>query len=646
MALNLDALLDEITAGIEDVTRNKTATELELAGWETWWRTIFGDDLVDAFAPHHREAVIWHWNSRMQQLAGIKPKNDAYFAPWSRGHLKSTLARRIAVADACLSKKGYCLYVGGTDDKVKGHALSMESLIASESIRKYYPTLARVRKSSQGSSKGWTQKFIYTDQGYIFHFVSLDKGVAGANIDNIRPTLIVPDDIDDRQDSPAVAQKRFEVLTTEVLPTKQEGTLFFFAQNVINRYSVMYRALKQTARILTNRFPTQPIPAIENLVTEERTVKGMVKDIVVSGTPTWHKYGLERAQEDIDVFGLDAFLAECQHEVDQNKQGLILPEWNEKVHIISWSQFQSVFGVRHIPHHWRKYVGHDWGSIHPCVMSYVATSSANAVLPHIHFTWGITTFKQNTMPDETALALINRLMPMIDTSILETQTKDTATRAIRAEVERWLQTEGANYDTWHMSHEARTVRDHYNITYGIPFAPCNPKAAGGVEQMRHFLRPDYSQPNPFKPGENGLAGWYFIVDDDQVEEARDDRGLKLLREQFPQWSWRNVGLTETGLQADKPMKVFDDIGNSLMMLFSHFSLGPTPYTAEEKQEMALSKGLRREDIEKMAPQQADYALILREWELKQQQKNNKLGNNHWSGEILDTGDDFRAYWKE
>jgi len=75
---------------------------------------------------------------------------------------------------------------------------------------------------------------------------------------------------------------------------------------------------------------------------------------------------------------------------------------------------------------------------------------------------------------------------------------------------------------------------------------------------------------------------YFIVDDDQLAEARDDEGLKLWREQFPDWSWRQLNLTDLGLQQDKPMKVNDDCGKSLMMVTSHFTLGPAPLTIDER----------------------------------------------------------------
>lgn len=602
------------------IRARKNAAELEAKGWRAWYAEMFGREFVASLAGHHIQAIEWHWKALTAKLRGDYFRYDTYIAVWSRGHMKSTIARRIAVADACLStragKGGYCLYVSGTKDKVRGHALSLESLITSRKICRYYPALGVVKKSAANQSKGWTKNFIYTDAGYVFHFASLDEGIAGANVDNIRPTLIVPDDIDDRKSSPAVAEARYQVFTREVLPTKQAGTLFFLAQNLINRFSVTYRIFKGRVRILANRFPTKPIPAIRNLQTEPRTVDGIVKDVVQSGEPTWKEYSLARAQSDIDTYGLEAFMAENQHDVEQQKSGLILPEWDEKVHVITWSEFAKVYGGhRTIPHRWTKYVGHDWGNTHPCVVSCVATAAQGDPLPGTHFLYAGLTFPQNTQSDDVALAIIERLAPQIDTQPVRNISPDVIARfmaggvtgllnaprelarmTLSDQVAQWAA--AGNFSMWHMSHEQKTIRDNYIINYGLPFSACNPGASGGVEQIRSYLRVDYGQPHPFRPGQRGLAGFYFIVDDDQTVDAdgnslaKDDRGLKLWRDQFPEWIWRDPTLTETGLTADKPVKVADDAANSLMMIFAHFALNAAAMTHEQKLEAGISPRLR------------------------------------------------------
>lgn len=605
-----------------NLRQRKTAAQIEGQGWRGWYAEMFGSSFVAALAPHHAEAIEWHWKALSAKLRGDYFRHDTYIAVWSRGHMKSTIARRIAVADACLStragKGGYCLYVSGTKDKVRGHALSLESLIASKKVRQYYPALGVVKKNAAGQSKGWTKNFIYTDAGYVFHFASLDEGIAGANVDNVRPTLIVPDDIDDRKSSPAVAEARYQVFTREVLPTKQAGTLFFLAQNLINRFSVTYRIFKGRVRILANRFPTKPVPAIRNLETQPRTVDGVVKDVVVSGEPTWKEYGLARAQSDIDTYGLEAFMAENQHNVEQQKSGMILPEWDERVHVITWSEFAKVYGQRSIPNRWTRYVGHDWGNTHPCVVSCVATAAEGDPLPGTHFLFTGLTFPQNTQSDDVALAIIERLAPHISTAHLRNVSPDIVARYLKGgvtgmlnaprelakttiseQVAEWAS--ASSFAMWHMSHEQKTIRDNYIINYGLPFSACNPGASGGVEQIRSYLRADYSQPHPFRPGAKGLAAFYFIVDDDQLFDAdgnsaaSDDKGLKLWREQIPEWIWRDPTLTELGMTADKPVKVNDDAGNTLMMVFAHFALNTAAMTPEQQAEAKISERLRADN---------------------------------------------------
>lgn len=633
-------------------------------GWARVWPALFGPKFeADMLAPHHLEAINWHWEARASLLAGEYPQHDAYMALWSRGHIKTTIARRIAILDAAMSGPGYCLYVGGTMEKIRGHALSIETLLTSPAVKRWFPKLGQVRKSeSTGQSKGWTQLFIYTDHGYVFHFVSLEQGVAGANVDNLRPSMLVPDDIDDRHDSPKLAQKKLDIFLREILPTKQENTLVFHAQNVINRRTITYRIATQKVPALARRFPTKPIPAINCLKTERQTINGIVRDMIVAGEPTWPQaYGLERAQQDIDTYTLEAFEAECQHNVEQQKSGLILPEWDERVHVISWSQFEQFFGTRSIPSRWQKVVMHDWGNTHPCVVSCLATASATSRMPGAIFLFAGLTFPQNTRYEDVALDVIERLAvepdgtPIVDTSALRrpggnivtwnygrvTSILDTpheiARTEIRGQVDRWLQ-DDQSWVMWHMSHEQKTIRDGYRIFYGLPFVACNPGASGGVGEIGRRLKVDYSVDHPFKPGQKGRAGMYLVVDDDQLDVARDDRGLKLWRDQFPEWQWVDLGLTDSGLKPEKPMKVHDDAGNTLMMYFVHLGADIAPVSMEERIEAKLPPGLRMEAIEQKTPEQRDMSMFWREMKLSRARKQENEQTRSWSHEVVDPDD--------
>ena len=144
----------------------------------------------------------------------------------------------------------------------------------------------------------------------------MDSGLAGSRVEESRVTFLVLDDIDGRENSPLIAESRLKMLTNEILPMGQANTLTFFAQNLISPLSTMYRIHKNDVKVLTNRKPSQPIPAVTDLVTVETTVNGIVKDIYVSGESTWKVWDAERIQTEIDREGIDSFRRECQHEVD------------------------------------------------------------------------------------------------------------------------------------------------------------------------------------------------------------------------------------------------------------------------------------------------------------------------------------------
>lgn len=610
---------------LEDEAREK-ARALESQGWRAWYGEMFdvppseenpeGIPFVSRLAPHHAEAIEWHWNALLMKRAGLDITKYIYFAIWSRGHMKSTIARYIAICDAALSGKGYCLYVSGTKGKVRGHAISIETLLGSAKVSEYYPKLSTVMKGQEGQSKGWQANFIYTEAGYVFHFVSLDEGVAGANIDSVRPTLIIPDDVDDRDDSVVISANRMRVLTRAVLPTRQHNTLVLWAQNLISRHSVLYHVYTGKEVVLTARVPTKPVPAFIGLVTERRVVDGIICDVIVAGEPTWPWYDRKRAQEEIDTIGLSAFLAECQHEVDQDLADAILPEFNEAVHLITWEEFNAVYGLdpdnRDVPAHWRRYVGHDWGSTgqeagHANVVGWVAVSAANSRLPGTAFFYHVKSFPASTLAGTVARATLNYILRdtqsdpqrYIELALLDRGTADPSdvlANKARDKVRDAL-AQLDSYAMFHMSHEAKAVRDIYRMVYGLPFIACNPKRDGGVAQLRHYLRYDMAHPHPFRADRGGQARMYFIVENDaERDRPTDDSGMKIVREQLPEWRMRPAELTSQGFLDERPMKINDDVGNMLMMIFTHFKLQATPLTESERIVAAIPPELRYENL--------------------------------------------------
>lgn len=587
--------------------------ELESRGWQAWYTEIFGESFTYNLAPHHCEAIEWHWSAITQKRAGLQVQKSTYPAIWSRGHRKSNIVRAMVVADACLLSPGYCLYVSCTKAKVRNHAISIESLITSAKVTEYYPAVGQVRRNIQNASKGWTAEFIYSDVGYVFHYIGLDQGVAGANVDDVRPTFIVLDDVDDREDSALISENRLHVLTRSVLPTRQRDTLVFIAQNYISRHGAVYRIHTGKERVLTNRVDTKPIPAVTNLVTEPRTIDGVVHDVITAGQPTWDWYDLTRAQEEIDAIGLNSFIAECQHDVDVDKSGAVLPEYDETVHLVEWQDFNLALDLpphnRDCPSHWRRYVGHDWGASegHACVVVVLAVAAQNSPYAGTVFLEKVFSFPVGALAGTVAHTLLEwvlrdnqrHMARFIDLSLLDRATGDPGD-LLAAGARKRVQEELAKldcYSMWHMGHDHKAVRDIYRMIYGLPFQPCNPKRAGGIEQIRHHLRTDMQLEHPFTPNAYGHARLYFLGEKGLDNRwLNNDDGLKIVRTQLPEWRWRPTQLTANGLLDERPMKVDDDVGNAMMMIFTHFQMMSAPLTYAEKLTAAIPTELRYETL--------------------------------------------------
>lgn len=672
-------------------TNNTKAKELEARGWRVWYAAIFGQRFVDALDSadtadkHHSEAIEWHWNTRralihieietrnfyrqltagaishdtyesaVAELEKLRPLYLAYFTIWARGNLKTTIARRVAVCDACLSASagvgGYALVVGGTKAKVRGTANSINALLTrplsrrGSEVWRYYPRLAEVKRNKFGHSQGWTTDLIVTDADYVFHFAGLDEGMAGANEEDVRPTFILPDDIDNRKDSPVIAEKNFQTFTTEILPMRQSNTLVFYAQNLISRFSTMFRIWKQQVRVLTNRVITEPIPAVRNLATKVETVGGLVKDVFVSGKITWRGWNPQRVQEEIDTYGLPAFLRECQHEVEQDHEGLAMKHWNDDVHVMSRSQFEATYRTRDIPRSWFKYPFNDWArtktKYHANVAGIVTVSAQDSPLPGHIFIFCPMSFKAGAEPEDVAIRLLKAIAPIpvvngeptswehlikssLDKQGLETivsaselidKRRSILAKVLPAIVRPILRAQ--NYRLFRGSHEREDVRNVMRTVFGLPFQPANPGADGGVDTLNLYTKVDYSQEHQFKPGVKGATNLHLVVEDGpdglpppypdamRPDELHDDN---LFRYQMLNWRFRDPYLTVKGETEGDLLKMNDDFGNGLMMIFYDGVIRPAPLSRQQRNELKLDPAIRVEAIVNLPLKEQEQAL--------------------------------------
>ncbi len=624
-------------------------------GWKATYAELFGQSFIDSLDSaetddtHHSEALEWHWNARLALLKGERPPNDwfAYFPIWSRGNMKTMLAEHMVVIDAVLSiaykQPGFCLYIGREKDKVKENISNIETILSNPKVRYWAPKLSDVKRNDEtGQKRQWTGTFLHTAAGYVFKAATVESAQAGSKIEGTRVTLFVPDDIDSRDESPSMAETKFRLLTTEILPMRQANTLTFFAQNLINRYSTMYRIQAGKSAVLANRKPTQPIPAVRGLVTERRVIAGQIRDIVVAGKPTWRVWDKQRIQDEIDTYTLPVFLTECQHEVEQSKEGVILHNYDDNVHVISESEFASVYGSIDIWLGWRKKPGNDWARTktdkHANVAAWLTKSDIDTPLPNFTFLMYPMSFPANSAPEDVAERILSCLSPyayvnkgvsvtweQLRKEVLQRSNADiyASTVSEKIDYERGALAKAipqyskpllqrCNVQQGEMSHEQDTVRKIYSSVYGLGMRPMNPKRHGGIEEINRLMRVDYDTKHAFREG-MGYSLFHIVVPDDVDRGAYTERegvgvyhprqyplafttddltDSDLWRYQIRNYRYREPELTATGEAIDIPLKMFDDGPQCLQMLFSGNALGGSTLTMEQKVEMLIPQAVK------------------------------------------------------
>lgn len=658
-----------------------TAQDLEAAGWRTWYAELFGHRFVECLDSaetedqHHSEALGWHWEARRALLQGKRPPNDwfAYFPTWSRGHMKSTLAEALIVTDAGLSvlykQPGFALYIGREKGRIQESIANIETLLSSPPVRALFPTLSQVARNEETNQKRqWTGTFLHTRAQYVVKGGTIESAQAGSRVvteagkAGTRPTFFVPDDIDGRDDSPVIAASNLRALTTEILPMRQANTLTFWAQNLISRYTCRYQIETQTVRVLTNRKPTVRVPAVRDLVTIPGTVDGVVRDLFVSGRITWRVWDAARVQDEINAEGLPAFLRECQHEVEQSREGLVLQNWDDPVHVISLSQFDRIFGTRELPRYWSKYVYNDWArtktKYHANVAGLVTVSPENTPLPGCVFVFNPMSFPAGSMPEDVALRLLKVISPLarrpardpwekpefrtweeiiksaLDRGNLERFVADTAKlieqrRVLLSDViPKYVEPviRAQNYQVFRCSHERTDVQKVYRTVFGLPFQGINPGSDGGTDTLNLLQRVDYKLAHPIVPGKMGYTRFFLVVPDDEARPCltidlkpvtygdgrivyepmpyRDTLtpdelvDYDLFRFQMRNWRLRDPYLTSKGEVEGELLKMNDDFGNGLMMLFYDGCVQAVPLTGEEKVEAAIPAGYHTEELAK------------------------------------------------
>lgn len=645
------------------VLKRDDARGLEDQGYELWLEAVFPSQFDCEFLPEHRQFWEWGWKFliALRDRKPLPPDANAFLDLLSRNFGKSIHCETFMAAAVCVVSYGIFLYVSGSQDLANEHLANIEGLLVSDGVAQWYPEHSRPKKSQiTGANRGWTQKKLATEGGAVVWAIGLLVGVRGIRKDKERVRGFVLDDVDDYDDSPAIALKKANTLASSVLPTSDTDFFVIGAQNLITEHSVFYRIYSKADMMLAHRVVCGPLKAFENLETEFRDGR----DMIVSGESNWpDRVTYEVGQRFIDTYGLIRFLAEFQHDFSSSKQGLCLDNYDDQAHVITRSEFASMMGTREVPNRWWKYVAHDHArtktAFHANVLGTVAVSSMNEKLPGFFFLDGLMSFPAQSEADEVALRFLKNVSPTVQISgqhriwdeLVSSSLKRTNIDSYSHDVTKLLRLRRStlakiippavgpmlmqkNYKTFRMSHEAINGPGKvYKDVFGIPFQPCNPGADGGLELFNHFLKVDYNAMHPFAipseeriarvmtrdncdadtaietlkgeigPGGKGFTRTFIIVEDGELEtsdEISPDRlhDAALCRYQWQHWRYTTPTLNDKGEREWGPQKMNDDLGNAMMMLFHDNLPQAAPLNHGELIQEYLPVAVKDENIEK------------------------------------------------
>lgn len=293
--------------------RRKSRTRTDApTDWPVWLRSCFPAFFCNTFAPHHGDFWEHVWSIKPE----VRPK--PFLAVWPRGGGKSSSSEVATITLAVQGQRKYALYISGTQDQSDKHVESIAGILESEAFAARYPTFASRQLSKYGHSKGWRRNRLRTSAGFMIDAAGLDKGVRGIKAENVRPDVIIFDDLDDLLDSPATVAKKIKVLTRSILPAGSNDVAIIGVQNLIHEGSIFSQLATGSADFLVDHVMSGPVPAIEDL--DYALIDGKYR--ILAGTPTWAGQDIPQCQALIETLGLTSFLIECQHDVEDTRGGM------------------------------------------------------------------------------------------------------------------------------------------------------------------------------------------------------------------------------------------------------------------------------------------------------------------------------------
>lgn len=343
----LDKMLASFVIDLADEPTQTSPRQRFERDWRSWMAALFPD--LEHFAAHHE----WFWERVWGIKQGERPR--PIVAIWGRGGAKSSSAELATVALGATERRKYVIYVSDSQEQADKHLDAIASVLESSQIERHYPGMASRGVNKYGSSRGWRRNRLVTKSGFVVDAFGLDTGARGVKFEFQRPDGIVLDDIDGLGDSSTATGKKIHTLTHTLLPAGSADLAIIAIQNLIIADGIFARLAPDAetpATFLADREVSGPIPAIWNL-TYEQDDAGRVR--ITGGEPSWDGQPIDLCQQQINDWGIDAFLGEAQH----------LPRMRgEKVFDRAWWDGKNRYSeediVRPLNPSWGEYRVIDW----------------------------------------------------------------------------------------------------------------------------------------------------------------------------------------------------------------------------------------------------------------------------------------------
>jgi hypothetical protein len=290
--------------------------QVDESEYVAWLLSLYPTVFSRGFGAHHHEFWRWVWTIER----GLKPR--PFVAIWPRGGAKSSSAEGATVALGARHRRRYALYCCATQDQADDHVASIAAMLEAPATAEHYPGMADRQVGKYGQSRGWRRNRLRTASGFVVDAVGLDSAARGLKVGELRPDLLVIDDVDNDTDTKAAAERKERLLTRKVLPTGGPDLAVLCVQNLVHDHSIFASLAKPSgaggADWLVDRIISGPVPAVNGLSYEQRDDRF----VITEGTPSWEGQSLAVCQAQVAEWGITAFLAEAQHLVSARAGGM------------------------------------------------------------------------------------------------------------------------------------------------------------------------------------------------------------------------------------------------------------------------------------------------------------------------------------